>query len=65
MNISKLHVNIYITGETYGFLARNNVRGSDAWVAKYNNWLQQLITSGYDKYNRVAGDTAGNVYIAN
>ncbi len=67
--------NIFLAGNTSIYSSdisdpnQEYVVNQDGWVAKYDNggnqlWLQQLITNGYDTYNRVAVDSAGNVYIA-
>lgn len=47
--------------------AGDDVESDDAWLAKYDSngdrlWLQQLGTEDDDEANRVAVDSAGNVY---
>jgi uncharacterized delta-60 repeat protein len=61
--------NVYISGYTYGSLARANQGSIDVWVAKYNTtgalvWKKQLGTSSADIFNAVATDSKGNVYIS-
>ncbi|WP_193200807.1 SBBP repeat-containing protein [Nostoc sp. MG11] len=57
----------YITGYTWSQLD-NNVRGVNAWVAKYNPqgqlcWQHQLGFTRYDVFNDIAVDSLGYVYV--
>ena len=49
-------------------MQKSSPSSDDAWLAKYGSngdqlWLQQLGTEDDDEANRVAVDSAGNVYI--
>ncbi|MEG4995347.1 SBBP repeat-containing protein, partial [Microcoleus sp. B4-C5] len=61
--------NLYIAGRTDGSLAGGNAGSSDAFVAKYDSWGNQLWirqsgTWANDVARSVATDAAGNVYVA-
>jgi hypothetical protein len=63
--------NVYVAGDTSGWLDGNNLAGSsDTFFTKYNisgvkQYTQQMGVSGADTIGRaVATDTSGNVYMA-
>jgi hypothetical protein len=61
--------NIYVAGSTTGAFEGTNGGGTDAWVAKYNQymtlvWVHQFGGTGNEVARGVALDASGNVYVA-
>lgn len=61
--------NIFIAGSTEGSLGAPNAGSSDTWVAKYDHqgnllWNQQLGTPELDRFQGLATDLNGDVYLA-
>jgi hypothetical protein len=61
--------NVFVTGTTYGSLARPIQGSSDGFVVKYNSagdlqWIQQFGTGREDDAFGVAADGLGNVYVS-
>jgi len=61
--------NLYVAGQTNGSLGSTNAGNTDAFVAKYDTWgnqlwSRQLGTGSNDVARSVATDTARNVYVA-
>jgi hypothetical protein len=61
--------NVYITGNTYGDLARANSGSSDAFLTKFDTsgnelWSRQIGTTTGDGSTSAAIDASGNVYIS-
>ena len=61
--------NIFIAGATAGSLGNPNAGNSDTWIAKYDSqgnllWNQQLGTPDLDRFQGVATDPNGDVYLA-
>jgi len=60
--------NVYITGETFGSLAKTNTGVRDVWVAKYNTngsqlWVQQLGATKDSVPSALKVTNSDNVYI--
>ena len=60
---------IYVTGYTRGSLAVDNAGNSDVFLAKYDAqgaqvWLEQFGSASDEYVEGIAGDAAGNLYLA-
>ena len=61
--------NLFISGTTDGSLGNTNAGNSDIWVAKYDSqgnllWNQQFGTPDLERFQGVATDLNGDVYIS-
>ncbi|MCT7956395.1 DUF4347 domain-containing protein [Laspinema palackyanum] len=60
--------NLYVTGYTDGNLGGTHAGGQDIWIAKYDSngnqqWIKQFGSSGSDRSDGIAVDSAGNLYV--
>jgi len=60
--------NIYVTGGTNGSLSGTNAGNEDCFIAKYDSegnekWIKQFGSSGFERANDIAVDSAGNIYV--
>ncbi|MGK7915749.1 MAG: SBBP repeat-containing protein, partial [Prochloraceae cyanobacterium] len=61
--------NVFIAGSTEGSLGDTNLGSSDTWIAKYDSqgnllWNRQLGTPDLDRFQGLATDLNGDVYLS-
>ena len=60
--------NVYVTGYTNGFVLNGEIKGEDAFIAKYDAegnqlWIQQFGSSETDNAQEISIDSNGNIYV--